>query len=326
MSTSVWPPLPREQLLREEEASTVIPESEPSDLRLTAQARELEWLLDSLQDTLASLRAGLEECVALLAPREPGSTLVLSSSRSDSLKGFVTRVGTRIVRGDMHLKMHGLPVSKGFTSYRLTLAPSDAANTLVLGQLVEVRNLLDRSLDVVDVSTWTGDAKDASFISGQLRLLSENIQEARLALRGTESLGRPASPSATGWADNPVDPSLFEPALPENLSFYLSVSEAALHLQLRTLESPDAPAASLTGFDFRSRLAVAIGAGPRTPAHDEADAVVAYRGESVRVRDRVRVESQDPSLMAMMAKLAALEHNVALARRTLDVVMGKEET
>ena len=45
------------------------------------------------------LKEGLEECVALLAPREPGSTLVLSSLRSESVKGFVTRVGTKLVKG-----------------------------------------------------------------------------------------------------------------------------------------------------------------------------------------------------------------------------------
>ena len=37
--------------------------------------------------------------MALLAPEEAGSTLALSSLRSESVKGFVTRVGTRIVKG-----------------------------------------------------------------------------------------------------------------------------------------------------------------------------------------------------------------------------------
>lgn len=63
------------------------------------QARELEWLLVQLRETLQSLKAGFEECAALLAPSENGSTLVLSSLRSESLKGLVTRVGTRIVKG-----------------------------------------------------------------------------------------------------------------------------------------------------------------------------------------------------------------------------------
>lgn len=63
------------------------------------QARELGWLLDHLQETLAGLKEGLEECNALLAPIEPGSTLAMSSVRSEIVKGYINRVGTMIVKG-----------------------------------------------------------------------------------------------------------------------------------------------------------------------------------------------------------------------------------
>lgn len=96
MSTAVWPPIDPLQLVDEQAQS---------------QARELEWLLRQLRDTLQSLKAGLEETAALLAPSENGSTLVLSSVRSECLKGLVTRVGTRIVKGVRcaactHTKLH----------------------------------------------------------------------------------------------------------------------------------------------------------------------------------------------------------------------------
>jgi hypothetical protein len=52
--------------------------------------------------------------------------------------------------------------------------------------------------------------------------------------------------------------------------------------------------------------------------------VFAYKGQEVRVRDKVRVESQDPSLIAAMAKLGALERHIAMSRRSLDVVMGQD--
>jgi hypothetical protein len=84
MSTAVWPPIEDARLADEQAAS---------------QARELEWLLVQLRETLQSLKAGLEECAALLAPSENGSTLVLSSVRSESLKGLITRIGTRITKG-----------------------------------------------------------------------------------------------------------------------------------------------------------------------------------------------------------------------------------
>ena len=103
----------------------------------------------------------------------------------------------------MQVKLYGLPPPRGQASYRLALSTSDPSNSLVLSGLVDVRNLINQSLDVVDVSTWTGDAKDANFISGQLRLLFDNIQEARQTLKGSE-----IGSKTTDWTDNPVDPSV----------------------------------------------------------------------------------------------------------------------
>jgi hypothetical protein len=43
------------------------------------------------------------------------------------------------------------------------------------------------------------------------------------------------------------------------------------------------------------------------------------------VRDKVRVESADPGLMAALAKLVALDRAVGLARKSLDTLMGQED-
>ncbi|KAK5114258.1 hypothetical protein LTR85_010323 [Meristemomyces frigidus] len=315
MSTLVWPPIAPAQLIREEEATL---------------ARELEWLLASLQETLQSLKSGLEECAELLAPKEPGSTLVLSSLRSENLKGFITRVGARIVKGDVQLRLPSLPPPKGQTSYKLSVSILPTAPTLVLEQLTTARTLINACLDVVDATRWTGDSKNANFISGQIRLLHDNIQEAKSALKGWTE-GQKA------WYEAPVDANAFNPPLPANVSFHLSVSEAAVLLNVRTLEAAypntgtntplsftaGASTPSYSGLSLRERLATALGGG-RPAFHDEAHEVFIYKGQEVRVRDKVRVESQDPSLMAAMAKLGALERNVALSRRALDIVMGKD--
>lgn len=44
----------------------------------------------------------------------------------------------------------------------------------------------------------------------------------------------------------------------------------------------------------------------------------------VFVREKVRVESADPSLLSLAAKLTALGHTLGLARRNLAAVMGEE--
>ncbi|KAK3112575.1 hypothetical protein LTR53_011013 [Teratosphaeriaceae sp. CCFEE 6253] len=163
-----------------------------------------------------------------------------------------------------------------------------------------------------------------------LRLLYYNIQEAKATLKDWAAGQRP-------WNEVPVDVDAFAPLLPANVSFHLSISEAAVLLNVRMLEAADpntgtntpmsftsgTATPSYTGLSLRDRLATALGGG-RPAFHDEAHEMVMYRGQGVRVRDKVRVDSQDPSLMAAMAKLGALERNIALSRRALDIVMGKE--
>ncbi|KAL1854132.1 hypothetical protein Plec18167_000050 [Paecilomyces lecythidis] len=307
MATWAYPPLAPEELKREEDS---------------ALARELEWLLSSLQESLASLREGLQECTALLAPREPGSTLVLSSPRSESLKGFVTRVGTKIIKGDIQLRLASLPPPRGATSTRLCLSTVPGAPELVLRQLASVRDSINQSLDVVDVSTYTGDPHNASFISGQLQLLKENIAEACLALKGEtdEVKGK--------WWETDVDENVFDPPLPPYVSFHLVVEEAALVLYIRTLEPSSAsntPAAftpdiSISGFSIRERLF-----GPRLPPHDEAGEVFTWKGQEVKVKEKIRVESQDPSLMSAMSKITALHHEVQKWIAAVNVVMDRDD-
>lgn len=122
------------------------------------------------------------------------------------------------------------------------------------------------------------------------------------------------------WYDSPPDETIFSPPLPPNLSFHLSIAEAALVLHIRTLAPPAAPESSLTGLSIRTRL----GLSPRPPVHDEVDQIFQIKGEEICVREKVRVESADPSLMAVMAKLSALGHAVAGWRLRVGVVMGED--
>ncbi|KAJ9298702.1 hypothetical protein DTO271G3_3669 [Paecilomyces variotii] len=308
MATWAYPPLAPEQLKREEDS---------------ALAKELKWLLSSLQESLASLREGLQECRALLAPKEPGSTLVLSSPRSESLKGFVTRVGTKVIKGDIQLRLASLPPPRGATSTRLCLSTVPGAPELVLRQLASVRDSINQSLDVVDVGTYTGDPYNANFISGQLHLLRENVAEACLALKGETDKVKGK------WWEANVDENAFDPPLPPYVSFHLVIEEAALVLYIRTLEPSSAsnspasftPDISISGFSIRERLF-----GPRLPPHDEAGQVFIWKGQEVKVKDKIRVESQDPCLMSAMSKITALQHEVQKWIAAVNVVMGQDDS
>ncbi|KAI5921818.1 37S ribosomal protein rsm22 [Camillea tinctor] len=343
MSVEIWPHIAPDQLKIEEDAT---------------QARELTWLLASLRTTLQSLKRGLEDSYALLAPIDPGSTLVLSTPRNETVKGHVTRVGTRLVKGTVHLRLRTLPAQT------LSLDPG---RPIAIGPLESLHGLLTSSIELVGLCVSDAPSP-AALLASQLRLLSQHLGEASALIKG--------GPGADLWARASVALAHFAPPLSRNLSFYLTVQDASLVLYLRALEPAGAP------LNFGAKLALAIGTARRLE-HDEADRVFAYRcdddgGEArdnrdaghrldvpgarrsssqrrpvsagsgasavsggsssnghggvlgqggeveVYVREKVRVESADPSLLSLSAKLSALSNTLSLARRNLAAVMGEE--
>ena len=66
---------------------------------IRVQERELAWATQEILVVCTELKRSLEDCYALLAPIDPGSTLVMSTPRNERVKGHITRVGTRIVKG-----------------------------------------------------------------------------------------------------------------------------------------------------------------------------------------------------------------------------------
>jgi hypothetical protein len=205
MSTILWPPLASSTLALDHTTSTLdqnhtTSRSDQRDqLADATRQRELAWLLSALQETLSSLKSGLEECSSLLAPRDQGSTLVVSSHRSEAIKGFITRNGSNVTKGDVQLRLASLPPPRGQTSYKLSISTSPSAPVLQLKQIAQVRTLINSSLDVVDATAWTGDKGDANFISGQLTLLHENIRDAKAVLKA------PSTDADKSWASDPLD-------------------------------------------------------------------------------------------------------------------------
>ena len=97
----------------------------------------------------------------------------------------------------MKLRLASLPPPRGSTTYDVVISSAPHAPTLVVPQLTAVRTSINTCLDVIDVTTWTGDSTDSNFVAGQLRLLYEHIQEARQALKGYSDVQRP------WWEDAP---------------------------------------------------------------------------------------------------------------------------
>ncbi|KAK0749022.1 RAVE subunit 2/Rogdi [Schizothecium vesticola] len=350
MAVEIWPRLAHDELKRAVEVS---------------EKRELDWLIEALHETLTDLKHGLEHCYSLLAPIDPGSTLAVSTPRNEVVKGYVTRVGTRIVKGTIHVRLRTLPPQT------LTIDPD---HPIHLAPLTSLHTFLTQAIDLLGITLSysyptahppprTTTTSSAQFLAAQLRLLSQSLLEASSLLKGP-----PLTTSDPTWTSRSIAPSHFLP--PPNpthpsplahaangvppLSFHLGIQDSCLVLWLRSLEPADAPV------NFGTKLALAIGTTRRLE-HDEAEKTFGFccshdaspaptddgrgggpvtrhasfpagdvplsgrRPVDVFVREKVRIETADPSLLSLSSKLAALGRTLAAARRNLAAVMGEEE-
>lgn len=128
---------------------------------------------------------------------------------------------------DVQLRLASLPPPRGAPSTRLNLSQFPGAPVLVLRQLVSVRDLVAQSLDIVDVSTWTGDPLNAGFIFSQLHLLLETISEARQMLKGEndETRGK--------WWDTSATENVCSISLTQVLQYFADILHRCLTLRFR---------------------------------------------------------------------------------------------
>ncbi|KAH7167161.1 RAVE subunit 2/Rogdi [Fusarium sp. MPI-SDFR-AT-0072] len=315
MSIAIWPPV------------------SPAELRLKAsetQARELDWIVDETLEVCRDLKHGLEDCYALLAPIDPGSTLVMSTPRNEKVKGTLTRVGTRIVKGTIHLQLRTIPPQT------LSLSQSKAIHVQGLDAL---HGYLNQSIDLLAITL--SKPQDASSLASTLSILADSLSDSSAILKGP-----PLTDSDPAWQMCSCSPDQFVPSIGPNLSFYLGLQESCIILWLRALEPVHAHV------HFGTKLGLAFGTVRRLE-HDEMDTVFRYntqgsniggskRGsarhtpepgssaaevdsngiQEVYVREKVRVESADPSLISIQSKLSYLSHMLGQARRNIAEVLS----
>lgn len=316
------------------------------------KARELAWLLREMGDDLRGLKLSLEDCYQLLKPASQGNTLVVSTPRTEAVKGHITRLGTRITKGTVHLKMRTLPVQ--------TLS-IDPHHPITIAPLDELSVLLTRSIDLLDITLTHAYPEKPSngktpakpnietFLAAQLRVLAQALHDASAILHGP-----PLTTSDPMWFTRSAALSHFLPHLPPGISFYIGLQDSQLVLWLRALEPADVPV------NLGMKFALALGTARRIE-HDEADQVFTYCCEDgcakglhnlppagaggsdsgrdsspatgtatpegparIYVREKIRVESADPSLLSLSAKLNALSHALVHIRRNLAAVMDDD--
>ncbi|KKA28814.1 hypothetical protein TD95_002832, partial [Thielaviopsis punctulata] len=301
------------------------------------QKRELDWIIGEIRDSLQDLKHSVEDCYALLAPIEPGSTLVMSTPRNEQVKGTVTRVGSRIVKGNLHIQMHTQQ------AHVLHISPTKPIH---IEPLMTIQQCLNNAINLLTLTL--DDSSTPETLSAQLRVLTELMFNALSNLSGsappstTPSINSTIVPASASWTYMSAAANSFEPPLPSSLSVHFSLQDSCIVLWLRALEPVDAPVF------FGTKIGLAIGTVRRLE-HDEMDRPFKYtynreelprkvlvglerqqpllsgsKPMEVYVREKVRVESADPNLMSLQAKLTSLHHTMIDLQQNLSVVMGSE--
>lgn len=202
--------------------------------------------------------------------------------------------------------------------------------------LDDLHTHISQSVDLLSLTLARDPPHDPPSVASTLALISDSLAESMALLKGPP-LDRPDA----SWQTSCCPSHHFSPPPPANLSLHIGLQESCIVLILRTLEPVDAPV------HLGTKLGLAIGTVRRIE-HDEMDLVFRYnpfgdgtaepkRGASRRgpnkagggdgtydvyVREKVRVESADPSLISLQSKLGYLNNMLCQTRRNLATVMA----
>lgn len=217
-----------------------------------------------------------------------------------------------------------------------------ASHAIHIQALDALHTNLTQSLDLLGIILSRDAPPDPDSLAQSLALLSESLSESAALLKGP-----PRATPDPSWQTSSCPPDLFSPALGPNISVYIGLQDSCVVLVIRALEPVHA------SFHLGTRLGLAIGTVRRLE-HDEMDTVFRWNPagsemadprrpgtrhsltrpssrhtdeqpsgdlEEVYVREKIRVESADPSLISLYSKLGFLSHMLGQTRRNLAAVM-----
>jgi hypothetical protein len=255
--------------------ATLAPTSSLADEKAHLE-RERAWLFTHIfPRSLPPILEGLQECRDLL--QHADTTLPLTSRETERLKGLVTRQGSMLVKGDLRIRL------SGHAAHRVGIVPS---KPMQLGQVAEVARLVDLSIACCSHPLEPDTAKRVvDDVLEALREASGCLKEPRL----TETFPLASLPGTR-----------FSPALAEPVAMDLCIRDASLVADVWLLQDRRQSDGLLQKINRMT-------AGTNEGHHG---GFVRFRGRDVRVVEHLRVESQDPALVAVMTKLTALTHAV----------------
>lgn len=241
--------------------------------------RETEWLLKDIHEEISgSISTGLEECLARLCERAPFK-LVMSSAHSELLKGIVTRTGSCIAESDL--------VVRSASMHNKPIAIK-LKQPLYLSQIVDSLGCIS---DAVQIIT----SLECAVQSANNTLLHlQNLQ--RLVKNALANLRKP-SPRLK-FPGHVTNTSLFD-SLPSTVAVDFYVSDNSVVVEVHIFEPLEKANSGIHSLFKKSGKELK------------------YDGNDVLDYEKVVVESQDPNLISVTAKLTALEAHLQQLNRNL---------
>ncbi|KAG5362988.1 hypothetical protein CJU89_2131 [Yarrowia sp. B02] len=321
----------------------------------------LQWYLDDIQTLVPeTISNGLKQCLlSLTAPEDsplPPFKLPVSSHASETLKGVVCRSGDSITATDIQLKLHSLK-NKSFT---VRINPK--TNGYLLSQIDSCINHVSLALDQCDAIV---NSRDPDYLNMAAQLLIEHINEAVASINSpvvllekpsepaggipSNATSRCATPNpnishssqsipvslsgashSTPWLFPNTPPAdCFHPNLPPELIVEFYIAKCAIvvdvHVVDRGVSRAGTPSQDPSPSSSSANLTALTNLFKRAPVASNTAPKITYNGEQVSEVERVVVDTKDPILMSIEAKLSAIKSAAYRLHRNLAAVSGAEE-
>lgn len=266
-------------------------------MTMDSQQKELIWLINDLkEEILDSVMTGLEECQERLCQRHSGFKLVMSTPKSDTLIGIVTRYGTELTECDLTVRLSTVNKGQPF------LLRFKSGRSFPLVQTVDALNLLSETVEVLEDAIHRAAKSRGKLLLERLGMALSVVQETLSRLQ--------EPPSSSVYPLHVTDGLLFQD-LPSGLTvdFYIKDSSVLTDIRsIRDTEGVSNPLEALTS----------VFGGTKK----KASKTVFYNKTAVCELERVTVASQDPNLISLASKLVSVEKQLGTMKRKLELCLG----
>ncbi|EMR10711.1 hypothetical protein PNEG_00861 [Pneumocystis murina B123] len=262
------------------------------DKHLLLTKIELEWFISTIvPEIFKKINRHLNLCMEALSD-EKSLTLVLSSIQSETIKGFLTRRGTSLIKGKFQIIFKN----------NIKLNQFYIKNTILLEQLSHLNDIICQSQIVLQ--TETTDADSIQKIINQLHL---HIQSAQQILYPNE----PINDLIYSLKNNDLDP-----PLPSNIMINICIDYTSIATHIYLLAEQN----FTQRFSFLSRLFSFNGWKTTNPRS------ITINQQLMQIIDEIHLKSRDPALSIIIDHLTAIEYEVNHLKLNIDVLQKNINT